>query len=444
SSNPRCPEDGAVLEKEQVFPDVFTKRELNGLCLHCTNQGCHWHGTYEALEGHSAVCEHALINCIHSQCRMKFQRSLMGEHLKSECEYRNVKCDFCGKDVTFSSMKEHVDTICEGAPVTCKYYVGCNHDKALKRRELRQHLNDGLIVHGGQLLRYTLAVASQLNDFIPRPEYTGMLQKIRDDITEVRSGLAEKFIMVVGKLTGLERRIESLESNGGGDTRIGNDMHELQSKIRDLVTECGNLRERNMSLEREVRDKVSIIDRLRSRMDQMDESLALNTVKITDLESQRGPRAQQAIHSCNSTLLWKIEGYQRKRQDAINGVKTALYSPPFYSAQYGYKMCAKIYLNGDGFGKGSHLSLFFVVMRGDYDALQTWPFQKKITMMLLDQGNEDHMIDAFNSDPQSSSFERPRSDMNVASGSPLFMPLDSLNNRQYIKDDVLFIKIIVD
>ena len=34
----------------QVFPDVFTKRELNGLNLHCTNQDCPWHGTYEALE----------------------------------------------------------------------------------------------------------------------------------------------------------------------------------------------------------------------------------------------------------------------------------------------------------------------------------------------------------------------------------------------------------
>jgi hypothetical protein len=29
-----------------------------------------------------------------------------------------------------------------------------------------------------------------------------------------------------------------------------------------------------------------------------------------------------------------------------------------------------------------------------YDALQTWPFQKKNTMMQLDQGNGDHMIDA--------------------------------------------------
>jgi TNF receptor-associated factor 3 len=219
------------------------------------------------------------------------------------------------------------------------------------------------------MLQYILTFVAQLGNYIPRPEFTGIMQKIRDDITEVRSGLAEKFVMVVGKLTGLERRIESVESSGGGDGRIRNELQELKSKARDLTTECGNMRERNMSLERELRDKVGIIDRLRGRMDQTDESLALNTVKITDLESQRGPRTQQLVHSYNGTLLWKIESYQRKRQDAINGVKTALYSPPFYGAQYGYKMCAKIYINGDGFGKGSHLSLFFVVMRGELNDL---------------------------------------------------------------------------
>ena len=299
--------------------------------------------------------------------------------------------------------------------------------------------------HVWLLLKFVLTYVTQLSNYIPRPEFTGIVQVIRDDITAVRSSLAEKFVMLVGKLTGLERRIETLESGGGSNTRTNGDISEMKIKLRELTSDCSNLRERNMGLERELRDKMSIIDRLQSRLDQIDESLALNTVKITDMESQRGPRSQQAIiHSHNGTLLWKIESYQRKRQDAINGVKTALYSPPFYSAQFGFKMCGKIYMNGDGFGKGTHLSLFFVVMRGDYDALQTWPFQKKITMMLLDQGNGDHMIDAFHSDPQSSSFQRPKSDMNIASGSPLFMPLDSLNKRQYIKDDVMFIKIIVE
>jgi archaellum component FlaC len=68
--------------------------------------------------------------------------------------------------------------------------------------------------------------------------------------------------MVVGKLTDLERRVESLESNGGGDTRIRNEVEELKNNVRDLVAERDILSQRIMSLEREVRNQASIIDRL--------------------------------------------------------------------------------------------------------------------------------------------------------------------------------------
>lgn len=43
-------------------------------------------------------------------------------------------------------------------------------------------------------------------------------------------------------------------------------------------------------------------------------------------------------------------------------------------------MCLRIYLNGDGTGRGSHLSLFFVVMRGHSDALLKWPFNQKVIL----------------------------------------------------------------
>ena len=186
-------------------------------------------------------------------------------------------------------------------------------------------MNDGLIEHIRLLLQYILTIGSQLGNYIRRPEFTGIMQIIRDDITEVRTGLAEKFVMVIEKLIGLERRIEGLESSGRGDEKIS-EMQWVKSKLRDLTTKCDNLREQNITLEREM------------------------------IVLRRG---------MNGTLLWKIEGYQRKRQDAINGVMTALYSPPFYSDQFGYKMCAKIYLNGEGSGKGRFLSLFFVLMKGE-------------------------------------------------------------------------------
>lgn len=41
-------------------------------------------------------------------------------------------------------------------------------------------------------------------------------------------------------------------------------------------------------------------------------------------------------------------------------------------------MCLRVYLNGDGTGRGTHLSLFFVVMKGPNDALLRWPFNQKV------------------------------------------------------------------
>jgi hypothetical protein len=39
----------------QVFPDVFTRRELNGLRLQCANPGCSWRGAYDQLEVSAGV-----------------------------------------------------------------------------------------------------------------------------------------------------------------------------------------------------------------------------------------------------------------------------------------------------------------------------------------------------------------------------------------------------
>ena len=49
----------------------------------------------------------------------------------------------------------------------------------------------------------------------------------------------------------------------------------------------------------------------------------------------------------------------------------------------GYKMCIRAYLNGDGMGYKTHLSLFFVLMKGEFDALLKWPFEHKISMILV-------------------------------------------------------------
>ena len=47
----------------------------------------------------------------------------------------------------------------------------------------------------------------------------------------------------------------------------------------------------------------------------------------------------------------------------------AIYSQPFYMDQYGYKLRIKAYLDGRDRGKGTHLSLYLSIMKGEYNAI---------------------------------------------------------------------------
>ena len=113
----------------------------------------------------------------------------------------------------------------------------------------------------------------------------------------------------------------------------------------------------------------------------------------------------------------------------------------------GYKACARLYLNGDGIGKDSNVSLFFVLMKGRFDAVLPWPFSHRVTMLLLDQsGQGPHIQEKFSPDPNSSSFQRPRSEMNIATGCPRFISHPELERRKtlYMKENTMFIQIMVE
>ena len=61
-------------------------------------------------------------------------------------------------------------------------------------------------------------------------------------------------------------------------------------------------------------------------------------------------------------------------------------SPPYYTHIGGYKFCLEVYPNGDGSGKGTHLSVYVRLMDGEHDDDELeWPFEGWITFELLNQ-----------------------------------------------------------
>ena len=241
--------------------------------------------------------------------------------------------------------------------------------------------------------------------------------------------------------------------------RLPEEIQQLQIHVRALQLRLDNQRrqlefsrlENNRRMEEVRRDVGNTIRQLDTtqestrrhdrRIESIERTLALRNVTLADLEEYIN---QQELSSYDGQLLWRISDYARKRNDAVTGQQVSFDSPCFYTSRYGYKMCARIYLNGDGMGKGTHMSIFLVVMRGKYDALLRWPFRQKVTFMLLNQDNVEHVTDAFRPDPKSSSFQRPRRETNFASGCPMFCSLAELNNHAYVRDDTMFLKIIVD
>ena len=60
------------------------------------------------------------------------------------------------------------------------------------------------------------------------------------------------------------------------------------------------------------------------------------------------------------------------------------------------------------------------------------------------EGNCKNIVQKVVPDPESSSFQKPISDMNEAFGCPQFAPLSVLNDLHYINNDVMFLKCEVD
>ena len=48
-----------------------------------------------SFQDHLSCCDHSLIQCVHSQCKQDVKRSLLAQHLETECLYRQVLCILC-------------------------------------------------------------------------------------------------------------------------------------------------------------------------------------------------------------------------------------------------------------------------------------------------------------------------------------------------------------
>ncbi len=86
-----------------------------------------------------------------------------------------------------------------------------------------------------------------------------------------------------------------------------------------------------------------------------------------------------------NTLTFKVNSFKKKRLSNFQFV-----SPAFRTSESGYKMCIRVYANGYDEAKGTHITVFAYLMKGENDDSLSWPFTGTVTIELLNQLEDDN------------------------------------------------------
>ncbi|KAI4872813.1 hypothetical protein NFI96_016143 [Prochilodus magdalenae] len=462
----KCPFDGILIKAEEVFQDNCCKREVLNLEVYCTNSpACTRKVALCHLQDHLKTCQYEALQCSNPGCTDILLRKNLTDHQRSLCPFRTEFCRHCKKLYPATQLPDHEKTSCPEAEVQCPNK--CPH--MVKRHKLKDHADECPEVETDCIYKKYGCTVRDKRGQVKVHEYTEFSHHV---------------LLVLESNTKLVEQVDQLQQNLAVQQGELKERNLLVSNLNREVSKCDNTlsalqrsveeqREHVSSVKRELQDLRGILEAelakeelaaLRASLDSLRQQVAMTQslrehlgalgqtcqrhTRLLDIHVEQLQCNEQRFTQLESTsydgkLIWKVHDYHRKKEAG-----TSLTSPPFYTSRSGYKLSARIYPGGEGAARGSHMSLYVMLMRGDFDSLLPWPFRQSVTLTVLDQsGSRNHINYSFTPDPASDSFRRPTSEYNSALGFPRFAThgdLEAPRNAAYIRDDTLFIKVKVD
>jgi TNF receptor-associated factor 4 len=125
-------------------------------------------------------------------------------------------------------------------------------------------------------------------------------------------------------------------------------------------------------------------------------------------------------------------------------------SKPFYTHAHGYKLSLHVAPNGLRNAKGTHVSVFIYLMKGEFDEDLSWPLRTKINIFLIDHNLSSQFYDdaiawqTFNCEDEKSDVCFARvingEKSQIGWGREKFMPHSQIDPK-YLKKDCLHFKL---
>ncbi|XP_068710755.1 uncharacterized protein [Montipora foliosa] len=125
--------------------------------------------------------------------------------------------------------------------------------------------------------------------------------------------------------------------------------------------------------------------------------------------------------------------------------ETPILSDAVYSYRFERLMGIRIYPNGVGSGRGTHVALFIHMMESAFDDLLDWPYAGTVTVSVQDRSGSTARSDIsriIQANPYLSTFQKPDETIcRTGYGYERFARIEEFFGPRYVKDDKLLLKI---
>lgn len=188
------------------------------------------------------------------------------------------------------------------------------------------------------------------------------------------------------------------------------------------------LREGEKKAEKQIAEMRNQIAHLLKRTDSQSEELLEQKRGSTESESFKHLHSQEVCPPLEFTMT----DYLKHKTHDLDWD-----SPEFYSHSSGYKLKMKVYVNREILGGGTNMSVYFYLLRGEFDDHLAWPRKLSITVQLFD-----HSTGQWGSQKVTeNTWNNPVSFHQGGVGWPEFISNSRLKT-QYLKDDSITFRVI--
>lgn len=228
-------------------------------------------------------------------------------------------------------------------------------------------------------------------------------------------------------------------------------LDHTQEELKISQDTTSNLALRVKDLENQLEQFQTTVDTLSLRID--DDAVEMvnaleNKVMVDTFQTQFG-NVEGKVDDLKDRVefppyMWTVTDFWEKVSRAKNGREVRIESDSFYLGLHGYKMKLRMYPNGIKGGIDVYTSLFFVLMKGKYDAILPWPFQYEVKFTVIDQNPDlkrrQNFSHSLRPSPLLTTMQRPKVEENPGQGFQTFLSHEQLRKSSYVVDETLFIK----